>query len=307
MNIAKPLLAVLVIAAACGSSSNSPDAAGTPDASADARPPDAARRVPWSSPHKVWSGTSSLFCAETSQTSDLLTMYASCRPSLASNDYDLVAFTRSAPGADWSTPVPIAELNTPGWEASPNVSADGLSLVFMRKDAGNGTAFAMYSATRAQRSDPWGTPVLEPDFSGYHEVWISADGLTAVATGFFTVEYSLDLYLSTRPDLQSTWSAPQPMTSLDSPEEELGPSLSTDQLELYFTRTDFNQCGDGCINVVTRAHDGDAFEGSGTLVTELNALGDVRFPSLARDGHTIELIVDGSPPGGPFDIYEATR
>ena len=68
----------------------------------------------------------------------------------------------SAQRADGSfgPPEPVAELNTAAFDdVMPNVSKDGLEVVFASTRLGGEGAFDIYSSTRASTSDPWSSPV----------------------------------------------------------------------------------------------------------------------------------------------------
>lgn len=53
--------------------------------------------------------------------------------------------------AGWTTPVPITELNTAGWENGPWLSDDGLTIYFHRWT----DHFRLYQATRSTVGSPF--------------------------------------------------------------------------------------------------------------------------------------------------------
>ena len=57
-----------------------------------------------------------------------------------------------SPGA----PVPVAELNSPGLDITPAVRNDGLEIIFASNRTG---VTGLWTSTRADVNDPWGTPV----------------------------------------------------------------------------------------------------------------------------------------------------
>lgn len=66
-----------------------------------------------------------------------------------SGDTGLYMTTRTAIGAPWSSPTPIAELNLPGSEETdPDFSADMLEVIFASDRAGGIGSFDLYSSTR---------------------------------------------------------------------------------------------------------------------------------------------------------------
>jgi Tol biopolymer transport system component len=65
-------------------------------------------------------------------------------------NFDLFMSTRRSHSDRWSTPVPVAELNSsPSHEIHPSLSKDGRTVVFVR---GSGQANDIWMSTRAQRS-----------------------------------------------------------------------------------------------------------------------------------------------------------
>ena len=94
----------------------------------------------------------------------------------ANRAFDLWVATRKDDGEPFDAPVPLDELNTPWGEYDPNISADGLTILFDSARSGN---VRMYVATRTTRDDPF----EEPERLGgeldnlYWDANLSADGL----------------------------------------------------------------------------------------------------------------------------------
>ncbi len=64
---------------------------------------------------------------------------------------------RASQGAAFDEPAPVTELNTEGYNGSPAISGDGLSVLFASgRVAGNGND--LYVATRDARDEPFGEP-----------------------------------------------------------------------------------------------------------------------------------------------------
>jgi len=96
-------------------------------------------------------------------------------PSVVETDTDTLLFF-SSPGNDGGTDqdiyvsvmradrtfapaTQVAELNTAGNDQMPNVSRDGLEMVFASDRAGGAGGFDIWTTTRESTSDPWSTPV----------------------------------------------------------------------------------------------------------------------------------------------------
>ena len=63
------------------------------------------------------------------------------------------------PDGSFGPPKAVAELNTPVDDVMPNVSKDGLEIVFASTRPGGAGAFDIYSSTRSSAGDPWSSPV----------------------------------------------------------------------------------------------------------------------------------------------------
>ena len=92
------------------------------------------------------------------------------------------------------------------------------------------------------------------------------------------------------------WSAAQPLTALNTPEDDSDPELRADGLELFFHSS---RSGNYDLYAARRASTSDAFAAP-TPVAELNTAADELGPTLTGDGLTI-LFGDGN------DIVFATR
>jgi Tol biopolymer transport system component len=99
-----------------------------------------------------------------------------------------------------------------------------------------------------------------------------------------------------------TWGTPQPIASTITGSQESDPSITTDELTLYFLS---NRSG-GDLKAIwqaTRASRSDEF-GAPTLVSELDALQDDGDPEISPDGRTMYF---HSNRAGTDLIYTATR
>jgi len=85
-------------------------------------------------------------------------LYFSSGGALGSNTQDMYVSAQLADGS-FGAPEPVAELNSPSDDVMPNVSKNGLEVVFASSRPGGEGAFDIYSATRSSASDPWSSPV----------------------------------------------------------------------------------------------------------------------------------------------------
>jgi hypothetical protein len=99
------------------------------------------------------------------------------------------------------------------------------------------------------------------------------------------------------------FSAPMPIAELNSASEDDDPTLTDDELEIYFTSTRPNDIGED-IWRSQRASTSDPW-GTPTNVAELNTAASEATPELTSDGLTIFLARDGGATG--TDIFVSTR
>ncbi|MEO7092751.1 MAG: hypothetical protein ABI175_05840 [Polyangiales bacterium] len=150
---------------------------------------------------------------------------------------DLWTSTRTSRTAAWATPVRIPELSTVNADDDLSRTADELLGMFTSDRPGGMGGFDIYMTTRAQRSDPWGTPVLVPELNSTsydQDPTIDASGTILVFSSTRTSDQNL--YMATRPDRSSAFSAPVPISTLNTNADESDPWLSPDLRTIVFTR-----------------------------------------------------------------------
>lgn len=166
---------------------------------------------------------------------DGLTLYFfSDRPG-GEGGWDLWATTRANLSDPWSTPANLGStLNTAQSEATPSISADGLSLYFERGISSRD----IWVATRPSTSDPWSSPSslaainsasldTDPD--------IASDGLSLYFGSDRPGGGGRDIYVSTRPTTSDPWGTPANLgAAVNGPNLDDGPSISSDGLSLFF-------------------------------------------------------------------------
>ncbi|MHC4538827.1 MAG: hypothetical protein ACYS74_03485, partial [Planctomycetota bacterium] len=131
-------------------------------------------------------------------------------------------------------------VNTSHGDGNPFISADGLRLYFGSSRGGGYGGWDLWMTTRETKSDPWGEPVnLGPvvnSSSGEGRPFISADGLSLYFSSSRAGGYGgWDLWMTTRETKSDPWGEPVNLgPTVNSPADEDCPSISADDLELYF-------------------------------------------------------------------------
>jgi Tol biopolymer transport system component len=82
------------------------------------------------------------------------------------DNIDLYLSTRTDVGQPWSTPVPVAEVNSPSIDSDAFLAADRLNLYFSSRRSGGQGNSDLYLASRATTDEPFGTPGAIREISG---------------------------------------------------------------------------------------------------------------------------------------------
>jgi serine/threonine protein kinase len=154
---------------------------------------------------------------------------------------DLWMRTRSSLNEQWAPEIELQELNTGGDEASPYLSADGLTLIFESDRPGGSGGTDLWISTRLSVSDSWevpqnmGTNVNSSDADGLAA--LSADGRSLIFASSRSGGYGLsDLWITERNSNAQSWSQAKNLgPAINTMHRELAPLLSADGLQLFFT------------------------------------------------------------------------
>lgn len=149
---------------------------------------------------------------------------------------DIWIATRSSAAAAFSQPVNVPVINSASSETGPFLSADGLTLYFGSNRPGGPSSTNIWAASRPTLDDPFGEPsvLAELDIGASVEApSLSDDELTI----YFDGEGAgmTDLYVASRPDRGQDFSAPTPVTELNSASADYSPEISASGDTLYFT------------------------------------------------------------------------
>jgi Tol biopolymer transport system component len=284
---------VLLVTALVGCGDNLPG----PDDAAVADVGEADPLGPWGAPHPMFL-TSVADDDDPSLTADMLELYFN-------RDRDVYVSTRSTTSAPWSPPSLVAELSTPSFETTPEVSGDGLTLYLASDRAGGLGGIDIYVATRATRNDPWSVPApvdaldsMTVDGAAY----VTDDRTTAVIGTDRKANTDHDLFVSVRTDADQPWPTPVELAAVNSPAADWSPMLSKDKLTLYFVSY---RSGGGDLYVSHRTEPTAAFPAPAPIA-ELSTPAAEADPWISPDGHHLVFTTDRDHLGIE-SLYEASR
>lgn len=279
-----------------------PDGAST----ADAATLDGARATcldwgPFEAPLALTEVNSSSSDLSPTLTADMLEIFFT---SFRGGNEDIWVAKRRSVADPFDPPTPLAEVNTADEEQDPDISPDGSTLFFSRAGAG------IWEAKRLTRRDPFGgASRLNIAFDGgdeptrYGGASYASDITLYFSVGPWSPAVDHDIYTATRDPSGTSWSATL-VAGLSTPEHEGFPSISRDQLQLFF---DADWGGDLDIVVVQRADARTGWALAGYVVVPLVSTPGVveQDPDISPDGTT--LCFDRRTADGDLDIWCASR
>ena len=217
-------------------------------------------------------------------------------------------------------------VNTSANEYDSSISDDGLELYFNSPRPGGLGQADIWVTTRKTKSAPWGEPVnLGPTVNspvGDGGPSISADGLSLYFGSDRAGGYGgMDLWVTTRKTKADPWGTPVNLgATVNGPANEGGPSISADELTLYFsdnhrrTQPDRERpggLGNGDIWATTRKTKADPWGTPVNLGPTVNSPLRDQSPSISGDGlslyFSVELYYDPASGEGNSAIYVTKR
>jgi Tol biopolymer transport system component len=208
---------------------------------------------------------------------------------------DLYRLTRATPQDPWGAPAIVSQLNSGQTDQTPRLSADGLTVYFASSRNGTAGGDDIWTATRADRASPFGTPTrVAAVNSGQDErTFTPCGGNRYVMISFRTGNG--DVYEGVMGQ------APTLVASLSSGDNETGTFVTQDCLKLWFAS---NRDGDNDIFWAYRATVADPWI-LGGKVTELSTNGaNESDPWVSADLRRMVFASDGD---GELDQYLSTR
>jgi len=245
-------------------------------------------------------------------TADGLALYFSSQRSGGYSEwYDIWVTRRPTIDDPWGEPANLGSaINTTRSEFEPDVSPDGLILVFTRAGT-NPPDWDIWMATRPTRDDPWGmrqnlgptinSPVEDMDPS------ISADGLTLYFNSRRSGGYGgMDVYMTTRSTRDDPWGEPVNLgPPVNTSYSDYGPEISADGRTLFFNPTRPGGLGDTDLYVTRRPTRNDPWSEPVNLGPVLNTVSFEDYPALPADERSLMFSCSRPDGVGGTDIWQA--
>ncbi|HMI92414.1 MAG TPA: hypothetical protein VK509_13655 [Polyangiales bacterium] len=233
-----------------------------------------------------------------SLSSDRLLLYFNSRRDGGLGREDIWFAARDDAAAPWQAPTALPELNSDARETGIALAGDGLQLWWSSDREGGQGGLDVYRATRATRADAWSAPEPVAELSSPGDDLVSAlssDGAILLLARRDDEDDDYDLYGAARSPT-AAFAAPEPLTELNSDDEESDGFLLGNGLQLIFTR-------DGDLMLAERPTRAAPFGAAVELAT-LNSEEDDRD---AWSSDTLDYVVFSSDRTGSYLLYEATR
>jgi len=198
-------------------------------------------------------------------------------------------------------------------DAGPQISPNGLELYFFSDRIGGFGGMDIYRSTRATTADSWGIAsnlgAIINSIADERNVTLVSDGLIMYfSSTIMGGEGSEDIYTSSRATLSDVWGAPTNIGNVvNTPFGDGGPSVSGDNLSLYFHSNRTGTIGNNDLYVSTRMAMADPWGVPVNLGSVVNSADFENTPSIASDG--LSLYFHTTRAGGPgaIDIWRSTR
>jgi hypothetical protein len=209
----------------------------------------------------------------------------------------------------------LAALSSAGFEAKPDIAADLTTLFFASSQAPSIGSLDLFVATRPAQGQPFGpaSAVAELNTVERDHTPTTNSDVTYMVYSSSRTDMGLgtdDAYETSRPDVNSPWGAPVNITQINSPERDMGFTMTPDALTLYFSSNRGKPLGeldtDFDIYVCTRASTADPW-GAPVAVAELNTIPFAdKFPSVSGDNLVMYFASD-RPGSVPDDLLNPSQ
>lgn len=219
------------------------------------------------------------------------------------NDFDIWVTRRDSDDLPWGEAIEVVELSSPDFEATPEVSLDGLTITLSSNRAGGGGGgIDIWVSTREAREDPWDPPVPLAALNSAADEYaaVTDEGGGVVIFNRAVTDQSFDLLQSVREG--DLFALPVALVNLSSVVYEADSHLDAAGLELYFAGELPDATGRD-IYLTRRDAAADDFALPERVVELATPTAD-EDPWVSPDRR---LIVFSSDRSGDQELYTATR
>ncbi len=195
-----------------------------------------------------------------------------------------------------------------GLEYAPAFSADELTMWFTSGrvvDGGFPNQDHIYSTLRTSMATPFAEPLYDPILNGDSndtDPFLSSDGLTMYMQSDRDQDPG-DLFIATRPTIASPFGVPQPITAVNTADDETQPTVDGAGT-LWFASS--RATGTGSQDIYSAVAEGSSFAAPAEEV-ELDSPDDDWSPTITADALTIYFASKRTGGQGNDDIWKATR
>ncbi len=237
---------------------------------------------------------------------DGLEVFVTSNRSGGAGGFDLYRATRPDTGSAFGTLQSITAINTTAHEISPAITADGLTLYFLRYS--EDTHWDIYFSTRPDTDSDFGSPqpLVELNSSGYEGAMSVTDDHLVMYLTKYSSTAGYQIYRSTRPDTSTSFYQPEPVEELNTSYDDYLPTINGDETKIYFA-SNRPASNDGTnIWYATRSSSSDPFSGISSL--ELLNSDDNEYKVWENTSETtLFFSTSGFQAGDDLDIYQAAR
>ncbi len=192
---------------------------------------------PWDPPSVVGEVSSSSHEKSPAIAGDGLTLWVASDRSGGQGGLDIWVSTRPDRSSEWSPPVLVPELNSPGDEIPRPPGQDGLVMPLAVRPPSS-SDYQIAFAARASANGPWTAPVPRAEIDTANtdvDGFLSGDGLGLHFSSDRQSKGDQDLFVASRPDVGGPFGSFAPIAELNSSHDDRDPWLPPDASEIYFS------------------------------------------------------------------------
>lgn len=234
---------------------------------------------------------------------DALSLYFSASKA-GEGEEDIYVATRSSRTSGFYPAAALTEINSSAADGAPCASYDGKAFYFSSTRPGGLGGRDLYAAQRGSANGLFGGLRPLTVLNGTADdtfPWIASDGLTFLFSS--TRSGATDLFIATRPDVASNFSAPVALDRVNTAYREDRATLSRDGLTIYFVSDRAGGVGDRDIWYATRGDIESAFTNVRNLQSVNSQHRDVDV-ALSADDQELYFV---SKREGQLEIYRSLR